>query len=109
MRTFAYLLVAVLAIGSPSTPARGASSNDGTRVRIRGVVLPGQLSEDGKKFVADDDSEWIVSNADAVKGLEGRYISVKCRMNPKNGTIQVLSVDPSTTHTVHLGDAAFRR
>lgn len=61
--------------------------------------------------MADDDNAWTVSNADTVKGLEGRYVSVRCRMNPKAGTIRVLSIvdQPSRTPSAHLGDAAFRR
>jgi hypothetical protein len=111
MRTFTSLVVTVLLLGSLFTQAQGASSSDNTRVQTKGVVLSGQLSSDGKKLLADDDNEWIVSNADAVKGLEGRYVSVRCRMNPKGGTIRVLSIadQPATNYAAHYGDAAFRR
>lgn len=103
--------MAVLTLGSPFICAHGAAANDNARLHAKGVVLSGQVSNDGTKIVADDDNEWTVSNADALKGLEGRYISVRCRMNPKSETIQVLSVvdRASTGHTAHLGDSAFRR
>ncbi len=111
MRAFMSLVVTIFLLGSLFTHAQSAAAGDNTRVQVKGVVLSGQLSSDGKKLLADDDNEWTVSNADTVKGLEGRYVSVRCRMNPKNSAIQVLSIvdQPATTHATHFGDAAFRR
>jgi len=74
-------------------------------------MLSGKVSEDGKQFIADDDNRWTIANADAIKGLEDRYVILKCRMDVDKRTIRVLSAeDPSEAkHTAHLGDAAFRR
>ncbi len=111
MRAFTSLVVTIFLLGSLFSHAQSAAAGDNTRVQVKGVVLSGQLSSDGKKLLADDDNEWTLSNADSVKGLEGRYVSVRCRMNPKEGTIRVLSTvdQQATTHTAHFGDAAFRR
>jgi hypothetical protein len=75
------------------------------------VILAGKVSDDGKRLLTDDENKWSVANVDALKGLEGRYITVKCRMDVSKQSIRVLSVEePSETkHAAHLGDAAFRR
>jgi hypothetical protein len=74
------------------------------------VNLTGKVSLDGKVLVAEDDNEWIVSNAEALKGFENRSVTVKCRMNPDTRTIRVLSVvEPGKSSNAHLSDAAFRR
>lgn len=111
MRTFSSLVVTAILLGTLFTHAQSAAAGDNTRIQVTGVVLSGQLSSDGKKLLADDDNEWTVTNADTLKGMEGRYLSVKCRMNPKNGTIRVLSIveQPAPTHVANYGDAAFRR
>jgi hypothetical protein len=75
------------------------------------VILAGKVSDDGKRLLTDDENKWSVANVDALKGLEGRCITVKCRMDVSKQSIRVLSVEePSETkHAAHLGDAAFRR
>lgn len=90
--------------------APAVTANDNTRVQSKGVILSGQLSSDGNKLLAEDDNEWTVGNTSALKGLEGRYVTVKCRMNPQARSIHVLSiVEPVTNQGARLGDAALRR
>lgn len=104
------LVMGLLVLGTFLTHAQSAIAGDSTRVQTKGVVLSGQVSQDGKTLLADDDNAWVVINADSLKGLEGRYVSVRCRMDVKDGRIRVLSVDqPVAGHSAHLGDAAFRR
>lgn len=112
MKRFTPLSLTVLLLsGLVFTQAQSAAASDTTRIQTKGVVLSGQVSQDGKKLLADDDNEWTISNADSLKGMEGRYISVKCRMNPSQLSIRVLFIldQPATTHAAHTGDAAFRR
>jgi len=99
-----FLLVAPLTYAG-SDSARPAAP------QTKGILLSGKVSDDGKQFLADDDNSWKVTNLDALKGLAGRYVLVKCRMDVSNRAIRVLSVEePSETrHAAHLGDAAFRR
>lgn len=106
LAALAFLLAVSLVI------AQGvALPGDGTPVRLKGVTLSGQISSNGKVLRADDDNDWTISNADAVKGFEGRYITVKCRMEPEKRAIRVLFIveQPSTTRSANLGDSAFRR
>jgi hypothetical protein len=103
------LLLSVMA--SPLMNARGPVPSDRTRPSgVQGVNLSGKVSNDGKMLLADDDNTWSVSNADVLKGLEGRYVTVKCRMDPGKRAIRVLYVfEPDTKHSANLGDSAFRR
>ena len=98
----ASLLVAqVAALPGDSTPRPG---------QAKGVTLSGQVSTDGKTLLTDDDNNWTVSNAEMLKGFQGRYVTVKCRIDPKNSAIRVLYViEPSETKHANLGDSAFRR
>jgi len=110
MRRLPRTALAVLLLTSTFTHAAGDSTRP-TSPYTKGVLLSGKVSDDGKLLVADDDNGWAVTNMDTLKGLEGRYITVKCRMDIRRQAIRVLSIeDPSQTkHPAHLGDAAFRR
>lgn len=110
MRRLPCAVLAFFLLASPFTYAAGDNTRP-TSAHSKGVVLSGKVSDDGKQLVADDDNNWKVTNMDALKGLEGRYVTVKCRMDVSKQAIHVLSVEePSETkHTAHLGDAAFRR
>lgn len=98
----ASLFVAQLAaLPSDNTPRPG---------QAKGVTLSGQVSNDGKMLLTDDDNNWTVSNAEMLKGLHGRYVTVKCRIDPKNSAIRVFYViEPSETKHANWGDSAFRR
>lgn len=114
MKRLSITAVALLLFGSLFTQARGAPIGDGSRpaaASTKGMNLSGKVSDDGKIFTADDENDWRVTNTDLLKGFEGRYIVVKCRMDVSRQAIRVLSVEePSEAkHAVHLGDAAFRR
>jgi hypothetical protein len=56
------------------------------------LTVSGKVSSDGKTFLTDIDTEWSVSNADALKGYEGRLTTVKCYVDPERNRIHVLSV-----------------
>jgi len=89
-----------------------AAASDNTRPAAPqklGVTLSGTVSNDGKTLVADDDNNWTVINSDVLKGLEKRYITVKCRMEPDKRAIRVLSVLEPKGHPPNLGDSAFRK
>jgi hypothetical protein len=100
-------------IAAPLMAAQASVPGDNTRpagASINGVDLAGKVSKDGRALLADDDNTWSVSNADALKGLEGRYVTVKCRMDLNKHAIRVLYViQPLTKHTANLSDSAFRR
>ena len=113
MKRFSCATLALLFLTS-TFAATLASACDGTHpqaVSTKGMELSGKVSDDGKVLTADDDNDWHITNIEILKGLEGRYVTVKCRMDVSKRAIRVLSVEePSETrHTAHLGDAAFRR
>ena len=68
-----------------SKPAAAASSS-------RPIVVLGKVSNDGKTILTDIDSEWSVTNADALKGQEGRLVTVKCYVDTVKNQLQVLTV-----------------
>jgi len=74
-----------------------------------GVTLSGAVSADAKTFTTDDENEWTVLNAEALKGFEKRYITVQCRIEPEKRAIRVLSVSRPVEHPPNLGDSAYRR
>lgn len=88
-----------------------AFPGDNTRVILKGVSLSGQISANGKIFKADDDNAWTITNMDSIKGFEGHYVTVNCRMDPDKRSIRVLFVveQPSNRHAANLNDSAFRR
>lgn len=97
-------------LASPFTYAAGDSTRPAS-AHSKGVVLAGKVSDNGRQLLTDDENKWSVANVGALRGLEGRYITVKCRMDIRKQAIRVLSIeDPSQMkHPAHLGDAAFRR
>jgi len=88
-----------------------AQAGDNMRVLSKGVTLSGQVSPDGKVLRTDDDNDWNVSNTDALKGFQGRYVTVKCRIDQDKRAIRILHViEPDQSRrSANLGDPAFRR
>ena len=114
MRRFSIAILALILAVSFTTIAQGTAAGDYSRrvpkVQIKGVNLSGQVSKDGKMFLADDDNTWSVNNLDALKGFEGRYVTVKCRMDPSKSAIHVLDVlERHLTNYTNFKDSAFRR
>jgi hypothetical protein len=56
------------------------------------LMVSGKVSLDGKKLLTDIDSEWTVSNADALKGHEGSVVRVKCYVDTEKSSIKILSI-----------------
>ncbi|MGA7907122.1 MAG: hypothetical protein WCA16_06910 [Candidatus Sulfotelmatobacter sp.] len=84
----------------PSAPA----------VTAKPLTVLGKVANDGKTFVTDIDTEWEVSNVDALKGYEGRLTTVKCYVDPERNRMHVLSVKAAEVkYASRQGDSAFRR
>jgi hypothetical protein len=114
MRRFSLAFLALVLGISLTTIAQGTAGGDYGRgvpkVQVKGVNLSGQVSKDGKMFLADDDNTWSVNNLDILKGFEGRYVTVKCRMDPSKRAIHVLDVlERHLTNYTNFKDSAFRR
>lgn len=108
MRRLATAALGFVFVAALVTSAHGG---DATRAKpAKGVNLTGQLSNDGKTLLADDDNIWNVSNPDVFKGLAGRHVTVTCRMDLNKHAILVLYVvQPAVTHSANLSDSAFHR
>jgi hypothetical protein len=70
--------------------------------------VSGKLSDDGKRFTTDIDTEWAINNPDSLKGREGRLVTIKCYVDSDKDRIQVLSVK-TPPYSATYRDSAFRR
>jgi hypothetical protein len=103
-------LVALASLFTAGSAAALPGDNTHSAVaHAKGVNLSGKVSHDGQTFLTDDDNKWSVSNAGALKGQEGRYVTVKCRMDLTKRAIHVLSVHQDQAELKYAGDSAFRR
>ena len=92
-------------------PGSSTANADSTRPS-KTLMVSGKVSNDGKTLLTDIDSDWAVSNPEALKGQEGRLVTVKCYVDTENNRIRVLSVKGAATNStssVKYGDSAFRR
>jgi len=89
-----------LKAGNPRSAASAAKT----------LTVVGRVADDGKAFLTDIDTEWAVSNADALKGYEGRLATVKCYVDPESNRLRVVSVRTAEDkYASRQGDSAFRR
>lgn len=75
----------------------------------KALSVSGKVSDDGTRFITDIDSEWAINNTAAVKGNEGRLVTIKCYVDPDRNRIQVLSVKRDAQYAAKYSDSAFRR
>lgn len=78
----------------------------------KAITIAGTVSLDGKTLVTDQDDLWTISNAEVLKGQEGRHITVKCSVSPDKRALQVLFIKTEgggTKQAANWGDSAFRR
>jgi hypothetical protein len=91
----------------------GATQSDrAAAFSAKSLTVSGKVSPDGKTFLTDIDSEWQVSNADALKGHEGRLVRVKCYVDTEKNSMKILSVkrdENDSNYAARNTDSAFRR
>ena len=110
-----YLAVLALSLAASLTMIGQATAagdyNRTPKVHVKGVNLSGQVSKDGKMFLADDENTWSVSNSDLLKGFEGRNVTIKCRMDLNQRAIHILDVLERhlAKYKASYKDNAFRR
>jgi hypothetical protein len=75
----------------------------------KALTVSGKLSDDGKRFITDIDTEWAINNPDSLKGHEGRLVTIKCYVDSDKDRIQVLSVRADVQYSATYRDSAFRR
>jgi len=84
-------------------------SDNATSASAKPLTVYGKVSNDRKTLMTDIDSEWMVSNPDALKGHEGRRVTVKCYVDSERNKIQVLSVKKDASETAYVAVDRFDR
>jgi hypothetical protein len=88
----ATLAMAMAISGSIFAQEKPALSADHAAFSAKPLTVSGKVSADGKTLLTDIDSEWLVSNADVLKGHEGRAVRVKCYVDTEKNSMKILSV-----------------
>jgi hypothetical protein len=94
--------------GAIATPDNGSE----TRKRsAKPISLTAVVGADGKTLTADKDSRiWMVSNPEALNGIDGRHVRIRALLDVAQGQIRIVSVSALAERTgTNYGDAAFRR
>ena len=102
MKTTTGVLLVLVAVASAAFAQDKAvlAKQENGAFSARSLMVSGKVSSDGKTLLTDIDSEWNVSNAEALKGHEGRMVTVKCYVDTGKNQLQVLYVKP-TKSEVH--------
>jgi hypothetical protein len=94
-----------------NTSADYDSSSNARKCR-KATSIPGKVGSDGKTFTADKDSRiWMVSNPEALSGIDGRHVKVKAHVDMARNQIRIVSVSAIAEQRAGIkpDDAAFRR
>jgi hypothetical protein len=95
-----------------NTVAAHDRTSDARRASRKATSIPGKVGSDGKTFTADKDNRiWMVSNPEALSGIDGRHVKVKVHVDMAANQIRILSVSAIAEQRagIKLDDAAFRR
>ena len=87
-------------------------SSDARKMSKKPATLSGKVGSDGKTLTADKDSKiWMVSNPEALTGIDGRHVKVRAHLDAAQSQIRIVSVSAIEEHRagVKFDDAAFRR
>jgi hypothetical protein len=110
--TVAIFALLLLTAGAACAQESANSASDSSTTTVKPLTVAGKVSSDRRTLVTDIDSEWAISNPDALKGHEGRRVTVKCYVDTAKNRIQVLSVKKDAseaTYSAQSTDSAFRR
>jgi len=107
----AFAAVLLISAAAFAQEKASSTSDNTTGASAKPLTVAGKVSDDRKTLMTDIDSEWMVGNPDALKGHEGRRVTVKCYVDTEKNKIHVLSVkDPSEgSYSARSTDSAFRR
>jgi hypothetical protein len=79
---------------------------------MKAISILGQVSDEGKTLISDEDDIWAVDNPSSLAGHVGQQVKVKCRVFPGRNEIHVFSVKVDLREVRYVsksGDSAFRR
>ena len=106
----ALLLLSGAAAVAQDKPA--SSQDHPAAFSAKPLNVSGKVSSDGKILLTDIDTQWSISNPDALKGHEGHLVRVKCYVDTEKNSVKVLSVkraDSEASYAAQHSDSAFRR
>ncbi len=109
---FLGLLTSGLALAQDQPTPTSQPDPPVARPAARSLSVFGKVSNDGRSLLTDLDTEWVVSNAELLKGREGSLVTVKCYVDSDRNQIHVLSVRAAQSDVKYAsrqGDSAFRR
>ncbi len=116
MRAYLITVVALplLVCGMASAQDRptAASSSYVASAFSKPITVLGKVSDDGRTLMTDIDSEWTVSNPNALKGYEGSLVRIRCYVDSEWGRIRVVTArkeEGGLKYAAQFGDSAFRR
>ena len=81
-------------------------------VSMKAKTITGQVSDDGRTLVSDDDDIWFVNNPNILARHVGEQVRAKCQVFPAKNEIHVFSVKLDLREVRYVssrGDSAFRR
>jgi hypothetical protein len=108
------VVIPTAALAQHSSKANEAKPADASSQAVapKAVTISGQVSEDEKTLVGDDDAIWTVSNTGVLAGHRGQQVLVKCQVLSGKSEIHVFSIKMSLREVKYVsksGDSAFRR
>jgi hypothetical protein len=94
MRIVLVAIAAVMICGSALTQEKTVASQPEQVAAFspKPLTVSGRVGAEGKTFLTDIDSEWMVSNADVLKSHEGQMVRVKCYVDTEKNSIKILAV-----------------
>ena len=115
MRTAIFTTLAAVALlsGSLFAQDKREASPQANTTSAKTLIVFGRVSNDGHSLQTDLDSEWLVSNAQALKGYEGLLVRVRCYIDSAKNRLQILSVKKDSLESGYAAarhaDSAFHR
>lgn len=82
------------------------------KASTKAIAIAGQVSDEGKTLISDEDDIWVVNNPNVLAGHVGQQVKVKCQVFPDKNEIHVFSVKVDLREVRYIsrsGDSAFRR
>jgi hypothetical protein len=110
--TAAKLALMLLMSGIVFSQEKAAPAQPDHGKAAKTLTVAGKVSDDGKSLFTDLDSEWAISNPGALKGHEGRLVTVKCYVDSGRNRIEIVSVKKNPgeeNYAARTMDSAFRR
>jgi hypothetical protein len=78
-------------------------------IETKVFLIAGEVSQDETTLISNDINKWVVTNAALLKGYAGKYVTVRCQVDPDKHVMHVLSIMRQELLKYNPNDSAFRR